>query len=68
MYREAAFDGTDLRPRQRLPVAVELGETSLMMLVHPTLTGEEMDRAVAAVAEVCADAQAGSSAASRSVA
>lgn len=42
VYLEKAFDGTGTRPGQRLPVARELGETSLMWLVHPTLTLEQM--------------------------
>ncbi|NQY63274.1 MAG: DegT/DnrJ/EryC1/StrS aminotransferase family protein [Alteromonadaceae bacterium] len=42
VYLEKAFDSTDFRPTKRLPVAKELGETSLMFLVHPTLTLAEM--------------------------
>ena len=42
VYLEAAFDGTNWRPVDRLPVSKELGETSLMFLVHPTLTNEEV--------------------------
>ncbi len=42
VYLEKAFDGTDLRPPERLPVARELGETSIMWLVHPTLTEDEI--------------------------
>ena len=42
VYLEKAFDGTGWRPEQRLPVAKELGETSLMFLVHPTLTEAEV--------------------------
>jgi len=44
VYLEKAFDNTNLRPAQRLPVAMELGDTSLMFLVHPTLTEAEMDK------------------------
>jgi len=44
VYLEKAFDGTGWRPKTRLPVARELGETSLMFLVHPTLTDEEIDK------------------------
>lgn len=44
VYLEKAFDNTGLRPAQRLPVAMELGETSLMFLVHPTLTSAEIDK------------------------
>ncbi|MBN1958144.1 MAG: DegT/DnrJ/EryC1/StrS aminotransferase family protein [Desulfuromonadales bacterium] len=42
VYLEKAFDGTGWRPQKRLPVAKELGETSLMFLVHPTLTEAEI--------------------------
>lgn len=38
VYLEKAFDSTDWRPKARLPVARELGDTSLMFLVHPGLT------------------------------
>lgn len=44
VYREEAFEGTGWRPPQPLPVAHELGETSLMFLVHPTLTANEVDK------------------------
>jgi len=42
VYLEKAFDGTPWRPKKRLANAVELGETSLMFLVHPTLTDAEI--------------------------
>jgi dTDP-4-amino-4,6-dideoxygalactose transaminase len=42
VYLEKAFDDTGWRPTQRLTVARELGETSLMWLVHPTLTEAEI--------------------------
>jgi len=44
VYLEKAFDNTGLRPRERLPIAKELGETSLMFLVHPTLTSKEIQK------------------------
>ena len=44
VYLEKAFDNTDYRPSTPLPVAKELGETSLMFLVHPTLTTEEITK------------------------
>lgn len=44
IYLEKAFDNTDFRPKTRLPIAKELGETSLMFLVHPTLISNEMDK------------------------
>jgi dTDP-4-amino-4,6-dideoxygalactose transaminase len=43
VYLEKAFDNTKWRPVVSLPNAVELGETSLMFLVHPTLTPTEID-------------------------
>lgn len=46
VYLEGAFDGTGWRPEQRLPTARELGETSLAMLVHPTLTDAEIELSV----------------------
>lgn len=52
VYLEKAFDGTPWRPKARLPIARELGETSLMMLVHPTLTEAEMDKACVVLGEV----------------
>ncbi|WP_222908747.1 DegT/DnrJ/EryC1/StrS aminotransferase family protein [Pseudomonas sp. DNDY-54] len=56
VYLEKAFDGTGWRPAERLAVAQELGETSLMFLVHPTLTSFEIDRTCEVLAEVMADA------------
>lgn len=52
VYLEKAFDGTGFRPELPLPIAHELGETSLMFLVHPTLTEAEMDQTVQVLAEV----------------
>ena len=42
IYLEKAFDNHPSRPNARLTVARELGETSLMFLIHPTLTTTEM--------------------------
>jgi dTDP-4-amino-4,6-dideoxygalactose transaminase len=47
IYLERAFDGHPGRPRERLPVARELGESSLVLLVHPTLEVVHMERAIA---------------------
>ena len=52
VYLEVAFDGTDFRPKERLPVARELGETSLMFLVHPTLSKEEIELTCSVINEV----------------
>ncbi|HZD60882.1 MAG TPA: aminotransferase, partial [Anaerolineae bacterium] len=52
IYLEKAFEG--LRPAERLKVAKELGETSLMFLVHPTLSEEDIDDTCRAVEKVLA--------------
>jgi dTDP-4-amino-4,6-dideoxygalactose transaminase len=44
VYLERAFDATTSRPDERLPVAKELGGTSLMFLTHPSLTEADIDR------------------------
>lgn len=57
VYRERAFDGTGWRPVAPLPIAHELGETSLMFLVHPTLTKDEMSHACRVLDVVLTEAQ-----------
>ncbi len=52
VYLEKAFDGTGLRPTNRLPIAKELGEASLMFLVHPTLTEAEIAKTCEVIKEV----------------
>ena len=52
VYLEKAFDNTGLRPETRLPIAKQLGETSLMFLVHPTLTTDEIQQSVQAIDSV----------------
>lgn len=56
VYLEKAFDNTSFRPVRRLDVARELGETSLMFLVHPSITDEEMAYACRTIDEVLAAA------------
>ena len=56
VYRERAFDGRGWRPPAPLPVARELGQTSVMMLIHPTLTAGDIDRSAATAAKVVAAA------------
>lgn len=58
VYLEKAFDHTGWRPAERLPVARELGETSLMFLVHPTLTQAEIEATRSAIARVLEEAGA----------
>ncbi|MGM0564432.1 MAG: DegT/DnrJ/EryC1/StrS family aminotransferase [Pseudomonadota bacterium] len=42
VYLEKAFENSGLVPDERLGVARELGETSIMFMLHPTLTSEEL--------------------------
>jgi dTDP-4-amino-4,6-dideoxygalactose transaminase len=51
IYLEKAFP-PEWRPQERLPAARELGETSLMFLVHPTLNEEDIRATCEAVREV----------------
>lgn len=52
VYLEKAFDNTGWRPKQRLPMAKELGETALMFLIHPTLTEDEINKTCKTLAAV----------------
>ncbi|GBC96032.1 GDP-perosamine synthase [bacterium HR16] len=52
VYLEKSFERAGLQPPQRLPVAKQLGETSLAFLVHPTLSEEDMQDIADAVAKV----------------
>lgn len=52
VYLEKAFEETDFRPKERLCNAVELGETSLMFLVHPTLIRGEVDQTCQVIQDV----------------
>lgn len=52
VYLEHAFDGTPWRPAQRLANAKQLGETSLMFLVHPTLSSESIEKTLSAIQKV----------------
>ena len=56
VYNERAFDGTGMRPDQPLPVAKDLGETSLAFLVHPTLSNDDIDRTAMALRTVLSEA------------
>ena len=50
IYREKAFAKLD---HNVMAVAQELGETSIMFLVHPTLLESDLDRMIATVRKVC---------------
>lgn len=68
VYLEKAFDDTPYRPAERLPVARELGETSLMFLIHPTLTAVELERSCDVLAEVMGQAAVQANAPTRTAA
>ena len=56
IYLEKAFEGTGWQPHERLAVARELGETSLMFLVHPTLLAKEIEQTCSVLQAVMARA------------
>jgi dTDP-4-amino-4,6-dideoxygalactose transaminase len=57
VYLEKAFEGTGFQPEERLSVAKELGETSLMFLVHPTLTDSEIEKTCSVIKGVLIQAE-----------
>ena len=52
IYLEKAFDGAGCRPDPALPVAKQLGDTSLTFLVHPTLIEDDLKYAANVVETV----------------
>ena len=54
IYLEKAFVGR--REHERLPVAKQLGETSLMLLVHPTLSDQHIALTCQAVGKIMSQA------------
>ena len=52
VYLEKAFECTSFATQNRLPIARMLGDTSLMFLVHPTLTQENIKKAKEVIADV----------------
>jgi dTDP-4-amino-4,6-dideoxygalactose transaminase len=52
VYLEKAFNNTPWRPHERLSIAQQLGETSLMFLAHPTLSTQEIDKTCKVLCEV----------------
>ena len=59
IYLEKAFVDAGYGPKERLPNAKVLGETSLLFLVHPTLGEVEMRATCAAVEKVMNEAERG---------
>ena len=43
IYLEKCFKNSNFAVEKRLPVAKELGETSLMLLIHPTITNSQIN-------------------------
>lgn len=52
VYLEKAFDNTQFKPKERLTNAKKLGNTSLMFLIHPTLTKKEIKQTCDAINSV----------------
>jgi dTDP-4-amino-4,6-dideoxygalactose transaminase len=52
VYLEKAFNETNFPPSQRLIIAKELGETSLMFLVHPSLSNKDIENTCEAITQV----------------
>jgi len=55
IYLEEAFP-PELRPAERLPLAKELGETSIMLQVHPTLSADQVEFAAEVARDVALEA------------
>lgn len=56
VYLEKAFDGSGWQPKERLPIARMLGETGFALLVHPTLTNDEVAKSCAVLDLVLSEA------------
>lgn len=52
IYQEKAFDHIGVGRHQKLQVAEELGKTSLMFLVHPTLSEKDIEDTAKAIGKV----------------
>jgi dTDP-4-amino-4,6-dideoxygalactose transaminase len=52
VYLERAFEGLGVRPSEALVNAKQLGETSLMFLVHPTLTEKNINKLIEVLTDV----------------
>jgi hypothetical protein len=59
MYLEKAFADTGFAPAERLPIARELGERSIMLMLHPTLRERDLRDSAAALRKVMSVAASG---------
>ena len=60
MYRELAFERAGLAPASSLPVARDVGARGMLLLVHPTITSEELEVYADVVLDVLQEAMSGS--------
>jgi hypothetical protein len=58
IYREKAFAESPFGPGRRLPIAREIGETSFLIQVHPTLRATTMERRASVLRDACDQALA----------
>jgi dTDP-4-amino-4,6-dideoxygalactose transaminase len=56
IYLEKCFQDANCATHERLPIARQLGETSLMFLVHPTLTDSDLTKTCQALDSVLREA------------
>jgi dTDP-4-amino-4,6-dideoxygalactose transaminase len=56
IYREKLFTDRGLAPKQNLPIAKKLGDTSLAFLVDPTVEPEKMKALALCLKDVCKEA------------
>ena len=59
MYRELAFERAGLAPASSLPVAKDVGARGMLLLVHPTITFEELEAYADVVVDVLQEAMSG---------
>jgi dTDP-4-amino-4,6-dideoxygalactose transaminase len=56
IYLEKAFTQQGWGPKERLPVARELSDTSMMFMVHPTLTNDQIDWSASTIRRIVVQA------------
>tara|TARA_Y100000748_G_scaffold283270_1_gene264191 strand:+ start:859 stop:2025 length:1167 start_codon:yes stop_codon:yes gene_type:complete len=56
IYLERAFDNKDYKPKQRLENAKKLTDTSLMFLIHPTISRKKIFQNASEVRKIIVDA------------
>lgn len=57
VYLEKAFIEKDLTPKKRLPISKQLGKSSLMFLIHPSLSELELEKTCNVIEEVISKAE-----------